>query len=196
MHSSKEEKLRQLEVEAKECKRCRLHKSRTNVVFGVGPADTKIMLVGEAPGFMEDKSGFPFVGAAGKNLDMLLQTAGLKRENVYITNVVLSRPPQNRAPLPDEIEACHPFLERKISVIQPKLVVALGRIAAGELLDRPVVMNEEHGTLLDCTYAGVKFKLFVTYHPAAALYGAQAKQKLQADFKKLGQIVKGMTQFC
>jgi len=193
MHSSKEEKLRQLEVEAKECKRCRLHESRTNVVFGVGPADAKIMLVGEAPGFMEDERGLPFVGAAGKNLDMLLQTAGLKRENVYITNVILSRPPQNRAPLPDEIEACRPFLERKISIIQPKLVVALGRIAAGEFLDRSVVMGKEHGTLLDCTYASVKFKLFVTYHPAAALYGAQAKQKLQADFEKLGQIVKGMT---
>jgi len=190
---TKEEKLRQLEAEAKECKRCRLHKSRTNVVFGVGPVDAKIMLVGEAPGLMEDKSGLPFVGAAGKNLDMLLQTAGLKRENVYITNVVLSRPPQNRAPLPDEIEACHPFLEGKISIFQPKLMIALGRIAAGELLDRPVVMNEEHGTLLDCVYASVKFKLFVTYHPAAALYGAQAKQKLQADFIKLGQIVKGMT---
>jgi len=188
MRMTKEEKLRQLEVEAKACKRCRLHESRTNVVFGVGPADAKIMLVGEAPGLMEDKRGLPFVGAAGKNLDMLLQTTGLKRENVYITNVVLSRPPQNRAPLPDEIEACRPFLEGKISIIQPKLVVALGRVAAGELLGRPVIMNKEHGTLLDCNYAGAKFKLFVTYHPAAALYGAEAKRKLQDDFKKLGQI--------
>jgi len=193
MRMTKEEKLRQLEVEAKACKRCRLHESRTNVVFGVGPADAKIMLVGEAPGLMEDKRGLPFVGAAGKNLDMLLQTTGLKRENVYITNVVLSRPPQNRAPLPDEIEACRPFLKGKISIIQPKLVVALGRVAAGELLGRPVIMNKEHGTLLDCNYAGAKFKLFVTYHPAAALYGAEAKRKLQDDFKKLGQIVKDMT---
>ena len=187
---TKDEKLRKLEVEAKECKRCRLHKSRTNVVFGVGPADAKIMLVGEAPGFMEDKSGFPFVGAAGKNLDMLLQIAGLKREDVYITNVVLARPPQNRAPLPDEIEACRPFLEGKISTIKPKLVVALGRIAVGELLGRQVVMGREHGTLLDCTYAGTHFKLYLTYHPAAALYGAEAKQRLIADFKKLGQQLK------
>jgi len=162
-------------------------------VFGGGPADAKIMLVGEAPGFMEDKSGFPFVGAAGKNLDMLLQTAGLKRENVYITNVVLSRPPNNRAPLNDEIETCTTnYLQKQLVIIKPKFVVALGRTAAGALLGRPVVMGKEHGKLLDCTYAGVKFKLFITYHPAAALYGAEAKERLKADFRKLGQILKSM----
>jgi len=193
MYMNKEEKLRQLEAEAKECKRCRLHKSRTNVVFGVGPANAKIMLVGEAPGSTEDKTKIPFSGAAGKYLNSLLQEADLMREDLYITNVVLSRPPQNRAPLPDEIAACRPFLEGKISIIQPKLIVALGRIAARALLGRGVVMGNEHGTLLDCNYAGVKFKLFLTYHPAAALYGAEAKQKLQEDFKKLEQLISRMT---
>jgi DNA polymerase len=188
----KEEKLRQLEAEAKACKRCGLHKTRTNVVFGSGPADAEIMLLGEGPGFMEDKSGFPFVGAAGKNLDVLLQTAGLKRNDVYITNIVLCRPPQNRDPLPDEIEACKRFLEGHISAIKPKLIITLGRIAAGVLLGRYVTMGREHGKLLDCTYANVSFKLFLTYHPAAALYGAEAKARLQADFRKLGQILKSM----
>jgi len=189
----KEEKLRQLEAEAKACKSCRLYKTRANVVFGSGPADAEIMIFGEGPGFMEDKMGVPFVGAAGKNLDVLLQTAGLKRNDVYITNVVLCRPPQNRDPLPDEIGACKRFLEGHISVIKPKLIIALGRIAAGTLLGRHVTIGREHGALLDCTYASASFKLFLTYHPAAALYGAETKQRLQADFRKLGSVLKSLT---
>ncbi|MFH1821597.1 MAG: uracil-DNA glycosylase [Methanobacteriota archaeon] len=188
----KEEKLLKLEIEAITCKRCRLHETRTNVVFGVGPADAKIMLLGEAPGANEDKSGIPFSGAAGKKLDGFLKIAGLGREDVYITNVVLSRPPRNRAPLPDEVEACRMFLDDHISIIKPKLIVALGRTAAGTLLGRKVVIGEEHGKLLDCTYTGVKFKLFLTYHPAAALYGAQNKLRLKEDFTKLGKILKLM----
>jgi DNA polymerase len=192
MKSDVKKTLQKLKSEAETCQRCGLHKTRTNVVFGVGPATAKVMLVGEAAGFFEDKQGVPFVGAAGKNLNALLHEAGLKRENVYIGNVLKCRPPNNRAPLPDEIEACRPFLEKQISTIKPKLVIALGRIAAGELLGRFVVMGGEHGTLLDCTYANVKFKLFLVYHPAAALYGAEAKSALQADFKKLGQIIRSM----
>ena len=185
----KGEKLRKLGIEAISCKRCRLHETRTNVVFGVGPADAKIMLLGEAPGSNEDKSGIPFSGAAGKKLDGLLKIAGLRREDIYITNVVLSRPPRNRAPLPEEVEACRMFLDGHISIIEPKLVVALGRTATSTLLGRKVVMGEEHGKLLDCDYAGVKFKLFLTYHPAAALYGAQNKLKLREDFAKLAKLL-------
>jgi len=192
MKSDAEKTLQKLRSEAETCQRCGLHKTRTNVVFGVGPATAKVMLVGEAAGFFEDKQGVPFVGAAGKNLNALLHEAGLKRGTVYIGNVLKCRPPNNRAPLPDEIETCRLFLEGQISAIKPKLIVALGRIAAGALLGKNVVMGREHGTLLDCSYAGVKFKLFVTYHPAAALYGAGAKEGLQADFKKLGQIIKSM----
>ena len=185
----KYEKLRRLEAEAKACESCRLHGTRTNVVFGSGPADAEMMLLGEAPGFTEDKTEIPFSGAAGKHLNDLLREIGLRREDVYVTNVVLCRPPQNRDPLPDEIEACHPFLEGHISAIKPKLVVVLGRIAARVLLGRYVSMGKEHGELLDCTYAGTSFKLFMTYHPAAAIYGAETKRKLQADFKKLEQIL-------
>ncbi|MCJ7720426.1 MAG: uracil-DNA glycosylase [Candidatus Hadarchaeum sp.] len=193
MKSEAEKTLLSLKSEAEKCKRCGLYKTRTNVVFGIGPATAKVMLVGEAAGFFEDKQGVPFVGAAGKNLNALLREAGLKREDVYIGNVLKCRPPGNRPPLPDEIEACRPFLEGQISAVEPELVITLGRTAARALLGKNVVMGREHGTLLDCTYAGVKFKLFLTYHPAAALYGAEAKQKLQTDFKKLGQLISKMT---
>ena len=187
-----EEILRKLETEAKVCRRCRLHKTRTNVVFSDGPPTAKIMVVSEAPGFWEDQKGVPFAGAAGKNLNALLLEAGLRREEVYIVNTLKCRPPANRDPLPDEIEACRPYLKSQISAIKPRLVIALGRIAAAELLGRYVTMGREHGKLFDCTYAGMSFKLFLTYHPAAALYGAEAKQRLQADFKKLGQLLRSV----
>jgi len=134
------------------------------------------------------------VGSAGKFLNELLQIARLRREEVYITNVTKCRPPENRDPFDDEIETCTTnYLQKQVAMIKPKLAVALGRIAARALLDRHVTMGREHGTLLNCTYASVKFKLYLTYHPAAALYGAEAKSALLADFKKLGQIVKDMT---
>ncbi len=186
----KVEKLLRLEAEARACKRCRLHETRTNVVFGSGAADAEMMLVGEGPGFTEDQTKIPFSGAAGKQLNDLLREAGLEREKVRITNIVLCRPPNNRDPAPDEIEACRPLLESQISAIKPKLIVALGRIAARTLLGKHVSIGREHGKLFDCTYAGARFKLFLTYHPAAALYGAETKTRLQADFKKLGQIIK------
>lgn len=192
MHIRKDEKLRQLEAEAKACRRCGLHKTRTNVVFSDGPPTAEIMVVSEAPGFWEDQKGVPFAGAAGKNLNALLLEAGLRREEVYTANTLKCRPPNNRDPAPDEIEACRLFLEGQIYTIKPKLVIALGRIAARTLIGRHVTMGREHGTLLDHTYAGTDFKLYLTYHPAAALYGAEAKQRLQADFKKLGQLVSKM----
>lgn len=181
--------LLKLEKEAKVCQCCMLHKTRTNVVFGVGPPTADVMIVAEAPGFWEDQKGVPFVGAAGKNLDALLEEAGLRRDDVYITNVVKARPPGNRDPTDEEIEACRPILEGQISAIKPKLVVALGRIAARELSGRPVTMGKEHGALLDCSYAGVKFKLFLTYHPAAAIYSGRMRLELKNDFTKLREII-------
>jgi uracil-DNA glycosylase family 4 len=121
--------------------KCRRLYEGTNLVFGVGPSSAKVILVGEAPGYQEDKEGIPFVGAAGKNLNALLDEAGLRRDEVYITNVVKVRPPGNRDPTDEEIEACRPFLEGQISAIKPKLVVALGRIAARELFGRPVTRS-------------------------------------------------------
>lgn len=191
-YSDAEKILRKLEAEAKACKRCRLHETRTNVVFSDGPINAEIMIVSEAPGFWEDQKGLPFVGPAGKNLNALILEAGLRRENVYIANTVKCRPPENRDPLPDEIESCRPFLHGQVSAIKPKLVIALGRIAAGELLGRQVVMSEEHGKLVDCVYAGQRFKLFLTYHPAAGIYSGATKTRLQEDFKKLGQLLKSI----
>ena len=183
----------ELEKRIKTCTLCRLHRSRKNAVPGEGPFAAKIVFCGEAPGYNESLQGKPFVGSAGKFLNELLQIAELRREDVYITNVTKCRPPGNRAPLDDEIETCTTnYFQKQLAMIKPKLVVALGRTAAKALLGRPVIMGEEHGKLLDCAYAGVKCKLFITYHPAAALYGAEAKQKLKSDFKKLGQILKSI----
>jgi len=183
-----------IERRIKTCTLCRLHSSRKNSVPGDGPCDAKIVFVGEGPGHMEDLKGVPFCGAAGKFLGDLLKTAGLQRGQVYITNVVKCRPPENRIPLDDEIEICTSnYLKKQMAMIKPRLAVSLGRTSTRALLGKEISMSKEHGTLLDCAYAGVKLKLFVTYHPAAALYGAQAKQKLQADFKKLGQIVESVT---
>ncbi len=175
------------------CSLCGLHRSRKNAVPGEGPLDAKVMFVGEAPGYNEDVQGKPFVGSAGKFLGELLQVAGFQRENVYITNVVKCRPPENRDPADDEIETCTTnYLQKQVAMINPKLIVALGRIAARTLLNRYVVIGKEHGKLLDCTYAGASFKLFLTYHPAAALYGAETKQRLQTDFRKLGSLLKSL----
>lgn len=175
------------------CSLCRLHRSRKNAVLGEGPLDAEVMFVGEAPGYNEDVQGKPFVGSAGKFLGELLQAVGFQRENVYITNVVKCRPPENRDPADDEIETCtRNYLQKQVAIINPKLIVALGRIAARTLLNRYVVMGKEHGKLLDCTYAGASFKLFLTYHPAAALYGAETKQRLQTDFRKLGSLLKSL----
>ena len=187
MKNEAEKILLRLKSEADKCKR--LYES-ANLVFGVGPATAKVILVGEAPGYQEDKQGVPFVGAAGKNLNELLEAAGLRRGDVYITNVVKVRPPGNRDPTDEEIEACRPFLEGEISAIKPKLVVALGRIAARELSGTPVTMSKKHGSLLDCGYAGVNFKLFMTYHPAAAMYSGRMKLELKNDFAKLSKILR------
>jgi uracil-DNA glycosylase family 4 len=182
--------LDELEKEAEKCKRCPLHKTRTKLVFGDGSPKSKIIFVGEAPGYWEDQRGKPFVGAAGKFLDSLLETAGLKREEIYICNTLKCRPPGNRDPQPEEIEACKPFLVGQLSFLKPKLVVALGRFSAGELLGRNVSMSAEHGKLLDCTFAGLRFKLFLTFHPAAGLYSGSVKDLLVSDFRELAKVIK------
>lgn len=150
----------------------------------------KIMAVGEAPGSNEDKQGRPFVGAAGRFLDRLLEIAGLSRKDIFITNVVKCRPPGNRDPAEDEITTCtSTFLHAQFQLVRPALTIALGRIAGRVLLGRPVLMTQEHGKLFPCEYAGIKHNLFLTYHPAAALYGARNKEKLIQDFQALKSTV-------
>ncbi len=179
-----------LERRVRTCTLCRLHGLRKNAVPGEGPYNAKVVLVGEGPGRMEDLQGVPFCGAAGKFLDELLKLAGLLRSEVYITNIVKCRPPENRVPLDDEIEICTSnYLKKQITMIKPEIVVSLGRTSARVLLGKGITMGSEHGKFLDHNYCGTSFKLFLTYHPAASLYGAKAKQNLKEDFKKLGHLI-------
>src|SRR5918995_6617613 len=162
------------------CTRCELHKTRTKSVPGEGPADARIMLIGEAPGWNEDQQGRPFVGAAGKFLQELLATAGMTRDEVFITNVVKSRPPGNRDPLPDEIAACAPFLERQIEVIDPDVIVTLGRFSMARWFPGERI-SRIHGQP-----KRVDGRLIVPmYHPAAALHQAALRGAIEDDFKKL-----------
>jgi len=164
------------------CQRCKLAKlGRTQVVFGVGNPNAAVMFVGEAPGFYEDKQGEPFVGAAGKLLNELLQSAGLSRSEIYIANVIKCRPPNNRDPEPDEVETCKPFLLQQIEMIRPKLVCSLGNWATQTLLDKKVGITKVRGQVIRLE----KFVLFPLLHPAAALHQGNLREPLIEDFKKL-----------
>jgi len=173
--------------EISSCRKCPLHRYRKNTVPGEGPLDASVMVVGEAPGRREDEEGRPFVGAAGKLLDALLELAGLSRGAVYITNIVKCRPPGNRDPKEEEIEACIPYLLRQIALIKPKLVIAVGRHAARTLYRLAGLqwtsMTRLHGRLVDAKLAGVSVKIIATYHPAAALYKPPLRRVLEDDFK-------------
>jgi uracil-DNA glycosylase len=166
-----------LQEAVKRCTRCELHKSRKNSVFGVGNPNAQWMFVGEAPGADEDAQGEPFVGRAGQLLNAMLFAMGLKREEVYIANVLKSRPPGNRDPQPGEVEACEPFLLRQIALIQPKLIVALGRHAAHSLLKTDTALARLRGQRL--SYHGTP--LVVTYHPAYLLRSPGEKRKAWDD---------------
>ncbi len=160
------------------CTACELHKTRTRTVFGVGDENADWLFIGEAPGAEEDAQGEPFVGQAGKLLDNMLKSIGLKRgDNVYITNVVKSRPPDNRNPLPDEIAACMPYLQRQIELIQPKLIVTLGKIASEALLGNKATVASLRGKVH--AYQGIP--LIVTYHPAYLLRTLQDKARAWED---------------
>ena len=160
------------------CTACALHKSRAQTVFGVGDENADWMLIGEAPGAEEDRLGEPFVGQAGKLLDNMLAAIDLKRgENVYIANVLKCRPPGNRNPEPDEVEKCTPFLKRQIALIQPKLIIAMGRFAAQTLLASDASIASLRGRVY--SYEGVP--LIVTYHPAYLLRSLADKSKAWAD---------------
>lgn len=166
----------------KNCQRCKLAKlGRSQVVFGVGNPKASIMFVGEAPGFHEDRQGEPFVGAAGKLLTDLLQSAGLSRPEVYIANVIKCRPPNNRDPEQDEVDTCKPFLIQQIEMIQPKLVCTLGNWATQTLLEKKVGITKVRGQAIRLD----KFVVFPLLHPAAALHQGNLIEPLREDFKKL-----------
>jgi DNA polymerase len=171
------------------CTRCRLSQGRTQVVFGSGHPDADLMFVGEAPGFHEDKQGVPFVGQAGKLLERLLAGIGLRREDVYIANVVMCRPPGNRDPLPDEVEACEGFLWKKIELIRPKVVASLGNHATKLLSGRPLGITRVHGLEQEVTLGGNRVLLYPLYHPAAALYTPKMLDVLATDFRRIPELL-------
>ena len=168
------------------CHACPLADGRTQTVFGVGNPQARVMLIGEAPGKNEDLQGEPFVGAAGKNLNAMLEIAGLARDDIYIANVLKCRPPSNRDPRPEEIELCTPFLREQIRTIDPEFIVTLGNFATKFILKTDVGITHLHGKL---QHAG-KFKVFPIYHPAAAIYDRTKQSALEQDFATLGELLR------
>ncbi len=175
--------------ETASCERCALAGGRTHVVFGSGDPDAQLMLVGEAPGFHEDKQGAPFVGQAGQLLDSLLRGIGLERSDVYVANVIKCRPPGNRDPLPEEITACEPHLFRQIELVQPRVVATLGNFATKLLSGKPHGITRVHGQEQDVTLGASRVVLYPLYHPAAALYTPSMLTVLDQDFARLPELL-------
>lgn len=182
-------KLEKIAKQIKRCKRCLLWKTRTRAVSGEGNPRTKIMIIGEAPGQEEDKQGRPFCGRAGRFLDELLKIAGLKREKIFITNVVKCRPPKNRPPKKEEIRACHFWLEEQIKTLKPKLIITLGSHALNWFFPE-LKISKAHGYIrkvpknkfLNLNFS---FLIFPTYHPAAVFRRGDLRKTLKRDFRKL-----------
>ena len=192
MAAATEHPLSELEAFARQvagCTQCRLSQGRTQVVFGNGDPAADLMFVGEAPGFHEDKQGYPFVGQAGKLLDKLLAGIGLERSNVYIANVLKCRPPGNRDPGPDEIEACEGHLFRQIELIRPRVVATLGNFATKLLSGKPTGITRVHGVEQEVTLGGSRVLLYPLYHPAAALYTPAMLSVLEQDFGRLPELI-------
>ena len=171
----------ELRQECRSCMKCSLGKTRTNLVFGVGNEQAKLMFVGEGPGEQEDLQGVPFVGRAGKLLDDMLAMFDLSREDVYIANIVKCRPPKNRDPLPDEQDACYPWLERQIGIIRPSLLVCLGRIAAMRLIDPRYRITQQHGQWVSKD----GMEMTAIYHPAALLRDPRRRPEAFDDMKEI-----------
>lgn len=173
--------LEKIRADIGDCTRCKLHKARTNIVFGVGSPNAELVFVGEGPGHDEDVQGEPFVGRAGKLLTQMIEAMGLRRSDVYICNVVKCRPPENRLPEKDEIEICSPFLERQLAVINPKVICCLGACSAQTLLQTNQGISRFRGEWFD--YRGSK--LIATYHPAYLLRNPNAKGEVWKDLQKV-----------
>lgn len=185
---TKASKLKVIERKERACSKCPLHKTRKFPVLGEGSADAKVMLIGLGPGYHENLQGKPFVGAAGKFLDELLALAGLKREEVYITNVIKCYLPENKA-TEEEIESCTPYLDRQIEIIKPGIILTLGNVATSYILQKfefkPDSMGKLHGKVFQINNLLLRAKIIPMYHPAAALYNPAMKETLKTDWKNL-----------
>jgi uracil-DNA glycosylase family 4 len=174
--------LEELKSFINDCRRCKLCRGRTNLVFGEGSSRARLLFVGEGPGREEDAAGRPFVGEAGKLLTRIIENGmGIKREDVYICNVVKCRPPKNRDPEGDEIEACLPFLKKQIEIIGPEVICTLGRIAAQGLMGRAFGINRERGNW----FSFMDIPVMATFHPAYLLYNPPAKRQVWEDVQKI-----------
>jgi uracil-DNA glycosylase family 4 len=171
------------------CTACLLHRGRTRAVPGEGPADAQIVFIGEAPGFHEDQQGRPFVGAAGRFLEELLADIGLTREQVFIANVIKCRPPGNRDPLPEEIDACRPFLDRQIELLSPKLVVTLGRFSMARAFPNARISRIHGGPR---KINGILY--YPMYHPAAALHQPRLRRVIEEDMRRIPELVERIGQ--
>jgi uracil-DNA glycosylase len=178
-----------LREEVECCSACALGATRTKAVFGEGDPGADLMFVGEAPGYHEDQQGRPFVGQAGRLLEQLLASIGLTREQVYIANVLKSRPPNNRDPRPEEIEACRPYLFRQIEIIKPKVICTLGNFATKLLTGNPAGITRVHGQPQETEIAGHTLYLYPIFHPAAALYTPSMLDTLKDDFSRLPRLL-------
>ena len=175
------ETLEAIRIDLGECRRCRLSESRKNIVFGAGDPHARLVFVGEGPGYDEDQKGEPFIGAAGRLLTKIIEAIKYTREQVYICNIIKCRPPGNRNPMPDEIEACFPFLKRQIVAIKPDIICALGSFAAQTLLETKKPISKLKGRFHD--YNGIR--VLPTYHPAYLLRNPGKKRDVWEDMKKL-----------
>ena len=169
----------ELENTCENCKKCSLCKTRTNVVFGTGNREAKLMFIGEAPGENEDLSGVPFVGRAGKLFDLYLEAVDIPRDSVYIANMLKCRPPKNRDPLPAEEDLCIDYLREQVKLIRPKLIVCLGRISAMRLIKPDFKITKEHGIW----YTKGAFEISAVYHPSLLLRDPRKKEDMMTDMK-------------
>ncbi len=180
-----EKELEALKKDALTCKRCPLYNTRTNVVFGSGSPKAKLMFIGEAPGSEEDLQGLPFVGRAGQLLTKIIEAMGLKREDVYIANILKCRPPNNRPPLPEEISACRDVVKRQVAIIKPKVICTLGKFASQTMLNTETPISQLRGNFAE--YEGVK--VMPTYHPAYLLRNPADKKLVWQDMKKIKKLL-------
>jgi DNA polymerase len=190
-HSAADRRERLVEVyrEASVCEKCALAVGRNTVVFGAGNADADLMFVGEAPGAEEDRQGKPFVGRAGQFLNQLLEEIGMKREDVFIANTLLCRPPGNRDPQPEELDSCRPWLDAKVDLIQPRVIATLGNFATKLLTANPTGITRVHGTPQEHVIGGRSLYVFPLFHPAAGLRTPRVAEQLREDFRKLPELL-------
>lgn len=186
----KREELERIAEGVKNCKKCSLWETATNPVPGEGNPDAKVMFIGEGPGYWEDQKGKPFVGQAGKLLDNLLGSIGLRRSEVFIANILKHRPAGNRDPLPEEAEACKEWLDRQIEIIQPKVIVTLGRFAMYKFIPDGKI-SRIHGQSQVVNWQNRKITVLPMFHPAAALRGAVVMEQIKEDFKKIPGVLTG-----